>query len=74
MVSLEDAVIARYEKKGMHFEILVDPEAAEDFLEGKEINLVDNLATDLVFKDANKGTKASEESIMEVLAQMISMK
>ncbi|RLF49068.1 MAG: ribosome assembly factor SBDS, partial [Thermoplasmata archaeon] len=62
MVSLEDAVIARYEKKGMHFEILVDPEAAEDFLEGKEINLVDNLATDLVFKDANKGTKASEES------------
>ncbi|HHH84157.1 MAG TPA: ribosome assembly factor SBDS, partial [Thermoplasmatales archaeon] len=66
MVSLEDAVIARYEKKGMHFEILVDPEAAEDFLEGKEINLVDNLATDLVFKDANKGTKASEESIMEV--------
>jgi len=66
MVSLEDAVIARYEKKGMHFEILVDPEAAEDFLEGKEVNLVDNLATDLVFKDANKGTKASEESIMEV--------
>ncbi|MEA2054632.1 MAG: ribosome assembly factor SBDS [Candidatus Thermoplasmatota archaeon] len=66
MVSLEDAVVARYEKKGIHFEILVDPKAAEDFLDGRDINLSENLATDLVFKDANKGTKASEESISEV--------
>ncbi|RLF65028.1 MAG: ribosome assembly factor SBDS [Thermoplasmata archaeon] len=66
MVSLEDAVIARYEKKGMHFEILVDPEAAEDFIDGKEINLMESLATDLVFKDANKGEKASEESLTEI--------
>ncbi len=66
MVSLEDAVIARYEKKGMHFEILVDPEVAEDFLDGKNVNLAENLATDLVFKDAGKGTKASEQSIEDV--------
>ncbi|NIA10230.1 MAG: ribosome assembly factor SBDS [Nitrospiraceae bacterium] len=66
MVSLEDAVIARYEKKGMHFEILVDPKAAEDFLDGKDVNLTESLATDMVFKDSGKGTKASEESIKEV--------
>ena len=47
MVSLEDAVIARYEKKGMHFEILVDPEVAEEFLDGKDVNLVENLASDM---------------------------
>lgn len=66
MVSLEDAVIARYEKKGKHFEILVDPIAAEKILEGEKINIVDNLAIDLVFKDAKKGEKASEEAIKEV--------
>jgi len=66
MVSLEDAVIARYEKKGKHFEILVDPIAAEKILEGEKINILDNLAIDLVFKDAKKGEKASEEAIKEI--------
>jgi len=65
MVSLDEAVTARIEKHGMHFEVLIDPQAAADFLDGKEINLVESLATDLVFKDASKGTKASEESLQE---------
>jgi ribosome maturation protein SDO1 len=65
MVSLDEAVTARIEKQGMHFEVLIDPKAAEDFLDGKPVDLVGNLATDLVFKDASKGTKASEEALAE---------
>ncbi|MCD6170896.1 MAG: ribosome assembly factor SBDS [Thermoplasmata archaeon] len=66
MVSLDDAIIARYEKKGRHFEILVDPEAAEKVMEGKEVNIIENLAIDTIFKDARKGEKAGEESIKEI--------
>ena len=66
MVSLDEAVIARYDKKGNHFEILVDPKAVEQVLEGKEIDIIEHLAIDLIFKDAKKGEKASEEALKEV--------
>ena len=65
MVSLDEAVTARIEKQGMHFEILIDPVATEDFLDEKAVDLVSHLATDIVFKDASKGTKASDESLEE---------
>ena len=38
MVSLEDAVIARLETGGHRFEILVDPNEAQAFKEGDEID------------------------------------
>jgi len=70
MVSLDDAIIARYERKGMHFEILVDPHAAEKVIEGQPVNIVENLAIDTIFKDARKGEKASEEAIREVFGTL----
>ncbi len=66
MVSLDEAVVARYKKDDDHFEILVDPYAAADILEGKEVNILNNLAIDAVFEDAKKGDHASEESIQKV--------
>ena len=63
MVSLDDAVIARLKKGEEHFEILIDPYAAADLIDGKEINIVQNLAIDAIFKDSKKGTHASEESL-----------
>ena len=66
MVSLDEAVVARYERQGMHFEILIDPKAAEEFVDGKDITVAEHLAADHIFKDANKGTKASEESLTEI--------
>lgn len=66
MVSLDEAVIARYEREGMHFEILIDPKAAEEFVDGKDITVTKHLAADHIFKDANKGTKASDEALTEV--------
>ncbi len=66
MVSLDEAIVARYGKKGKHFEILVDPKAVEMIMEGKEINILDYMAIDLIFKDASKGEKAAEESLKEI--------
>ena len=63
MVSLEEAVIARLTIGEDHFEILIDPKAASDIIDGKEVDILSSLAIDQVFKDARKGERASEESI-----------
>ena len=63
MVSLDDAVIARLKKGEHHFEILVDPYGAADFIEGKDIAITDILAIDAIFSDAKKGTHVSEETL-----------
>jgi ribosome maturation protein SDO1 len=65
MVTLEDAVIARLEYYGEHFEILVDPDLAADFKRGKDIELDEILAVEEIFKDARKGDKASEEAMLK---------
>ena len=65
MVNLEDAVTARLEYFGEHFEILVDPDLASDFKRGESINVEDILAVEEIFKDAKKGDKASEESMLK---------
>ena len=65
MVSLDEAVIARMKKGEEHFEVLVDPYAAADFIDGKEIDIVQSLAIDAIFKDSKKGTHASEESLQK---------
>jgi len=65
LVSLDDAVIARLKRGEHHFELLVDPYGAADFLEGKEVAITDILAIDAVFSDAKKGTHVSEEALKE---------
>jgi ribosome maturation protein SDO1 len=65
LVSLDDAVIARLKKGDEHFEVLVDPYLAADLIDGKEINVIQSLAIDAVFKDSKKGTHASEESLQK---------
>jgi len=65
LVSLDDAVIENKKKGEEHFEVLVDPYAAADLIDGKEIDVVQSLAIDAVFKDSKKGTHASEESLQK---------
>jgi ribosome maturation protein SDO1 len=65
MVNLDDAVTARLEYFGEHFEILVDPDLASDFKRGQAINVEDILVVEEIFKDAKKGDKASEEAMMK---------
>ena len=66
MVKLEDAVTARYEKQGLTFEVLVDPEAVQMLRDGKDVNLIEYLVIDTIFKDARKGDRASDENIKKV--------
>jgi len=63
LVSLDKAVIARLQKIDDHFEILVDPYAAEKIIEGKEVDILSSLAIDAIFKDSKKGTHAPQESL-----------
>ncbi|HEC80852.1 MAG TPA: ribosome assembly factor SBDS [Thermoplasmatales archaeon] len=65
MTSLDEAVIARLSIGEHHFEVLVDPKAAADLIDGKEVDILANLAIDAVFKDAKKGDHASEEAIQK---------
>jgi ribosome maturation protein SDO1 len=70
MVSLDEAVIARLDTSGERFEVLVDPKMVwkirnkEDL--GENFNILDYLAIDTVFKDSNKGIRASTESLMKI--------
>ncbi len=59
-------VIARIEKAGDKFEILVKPDAVQRIRDGKEVDLLAELAIDQIFRDAHKGSKASEEKMGEL--------
>lgn len=64
MVKVEDAIVARLESHGYHFEILVDPDAIERIRKGN-IDIENDLAFPEVYKDVRKGEKESEESLKE---------
>jgi len=61
----KEYVIARVEKSGEKFEVLVKPEAVQKIRDGKEVDLLRELAIDEIFRDAHKGSKASEEKMAE---------
>ncbi len=65
MVKVDEAVIARLEKDGQKFEVLVDPDLALELKKGKPVNFNDLLAIDSVFKDANKGEAQSDSSVQK---------
>lgn len=67
MVSLDEAIIARLKTHDECFEILVDPDLALKYREGKEVRMEDLLAIDNIFKDAKQGEKASEHVMDKVL-------
>ncbi len=66
MVSLDDAVVARLDSHGSHFEVLVDPYEAQRMRNGEDVEIEDLLAIDEVFKDSSKGDRASDEHIAKV--------
>lgn len=68
MVSLDNAVIARYKHGKKIFEILVDPEGADQIRSGAEVEIEEVLAADEILVDAAKGKKATEEDLMEVFS------
>jgi ribosome maturation protein SDO1 len=63
MVTVEDAIIAKMDKSGKHFEILVDPDMAYDLREGKSVSIQKMLAINIVCTDAKKGMKAGPKDV-----------
>ncbi len=59
-------VIARYEKGGHKFEILVDPDKAFKYKEGEKVPIDDVLVGDYIYKDARKGDRASPEEVRKI--------
>jgi len=57
--------VARINVNDKDFELLVKPEPALSYRQGKSISLSDILVTDTIFSDANKGLKASEKDLEE---------
>ena len=66
MVDLDDAIVGRYEYKGETFEILIDPKIVKYLKDGKEVDVANHMAVEEIFKDAGKGTKQSEEKLIEL--------
>ena len=67
MVSLDDAVLARLEKGGSRYEILVDPDLVESWKENPDsVNLTDLLAIDEVWSDAKAGDRPTSEALERV--------
>jgi len=61
----EKFTIARLTRENEHFEILVKPQKALDYRNGKLASLTEALAAEIIFSDANKGTKVSEEAMQK---------
>ena len=66
MVSLEEAVNARYETGGNRFEILIDPILAQNFREGDEVDWEDAMAADGIWSDSSKGERAPDNLVSEI--------
>lgn len=58
--------IARMRKGGEDFEIVIDPDLAVDYRNGKQVDIKDILKAEKIWADAKKGELASEEH-MEAL-------
>ncbi|HNX47113.1 MAG TPA: ribosome assembly factor SBDS [Methanomassiliicoccales archaeon] len=70
MVDLDEAIVARLESHGETFEVLIDPKVVNHLKEGKEVELIDYMVIDEIFKNAHKGTRASEDKLKEVFGTL----
>jgi ribosome maturation protein SDO1 len=66
--------VARITKGTDHFEILVKPEKALEYRNGKLVSIAEALVSDTIYSDANKGTRASEENQRKAFGTTDSLK
>jgi len=70
----EKFTIARLTKENEHFEILVKPQKALDYRNGKLESITEVLAAESVFTDANKGTRVGEEQLRKAFGTTDTLK
>ena len=62
-ISVDKAVIARLNRFGERFEILVDPKKALELRSGKTVPIDDVIASREVYEDSKKGLRAATEKV-----------
>jgi ribosome maturation protein SDO1 len=70
----EKFTVARLTKDNEHFEILVKPQKALDYHNGKISGITEVLVAETIFSDANKGTKVSEETMRKAFGTIDPLK
>ena len=66
MVSLDDAVIARLERSGSRFEILVDPDLAQEWKrDNASVQLEDVLAVEEIWAYSRQGDRPNEADLLK---------
>jgi len=66
MVKVNESVVARLKSGNKHFEMLVDCDSAMKLKHGQAVSMGDVLASDAIFSEARKGTKASHVDVKAV--------
>lgn len=64
MTTLDNAIIASYEKGGKRFELYVDPDAAYAWLDKRKTDLKNMLVAEEIYSDARKAEKAKPADIL----------
>jgi ribosome maturation protein SDO1 len=65
MVSLDNAVLARLEKGGSRYEILVDPDLVQKWKQdNNSVEMSDLLATEEVWSDASSGDRPTSDALI----------
>jgi len=70
----EKFTIARLTKDNEHFEVLVKPQKALDYRNGKISSITEVLAAETIFSDANKGTRVAEEPLRKAFGTIDTLK
>ena len=70
----EKFTIARLTKDNEHFEVLVKPQKALDYRNGKIAGVTEALAAETIFSDANKGTRVAEEALKKAFGTTDTLK
>jgi len=66
MISLDKAVIARYDRDGLSFEVYVEPEKARQLKEGQTVPVDDVIVSRDIYCDAKKGKRASDGDMNKI--------
>lgn len=61
-----EPVVARLEVAGKRFEVLVNPDLAFEYKQGRNVNLEELVVSDAVYTDLRRGLRASPETLKEV--------
>lgn len=65
MSQIENTLIARLEKNGERFEVLIDPKKGPDYKSGVKKEFDNVLLVDEIFKDANKGERQTTAALQK---------